>query len=243
MPFYEYWGRKRCKFTDIINAHRDSFLSKRGLRHFKSCTKFIHKVIPTMFCYAQAWRESSFTKGVTVLKTIPLPVECSAYKVNNVVGQRVIVFHGIIRPVDKGTKYIVEAMDRLQKDYSDIVECKADGGMPLEEYLEVMDKTNILMDQANADYTGMNGLYGLAMGKVVFAGNVPEMKVEIGEKDIPIINIEPDADQIYNELVKIVTDKDRIQTLSKVSREYVERVHDAKVVAQQYVKLFEQYNH
>ncbi len=238
VPYYEYWGRQRCKFSDIVAAHRDSFLSRKSLRHFKSCTKFIHKVIPTMYCYAQAWRESSFSKGVTVLKTIPLPVDCSAYKVNNVVGDKVLVFHGIIRPIDKGTKYIVDAMEQLQKGYPDIVECIADGGMPLDEYLEVLDKTNILMDQACADYTGMNGLYGLAMGKVVFAGNIPEMRAEIGEKDIPIINIEPDAGQIYNELAKVVTDKDRIQTLSKASREYIERVHDAKVVARQYVSLF-----
>ncbi len=242
VPFYDYWSRHIWKNSDIINTHKDIFLSKHSYKHFKHCTSFIHKVIPVMYGYAEAWRKSASVSGVTVLKTIPLPVDCSAYKVNNIVGSRIVVFHGIIRPTDKGTKYIVEAMDRLQKDYPDIVECKADGRMPLAEYLEVLNKTNILIDQACADYTGMNGLYGLAMGKVVFAGNMPEMRAEIGEKDIPIINIEPDADQIYNELVKIVTNKGRIQTISKASREYVERVHDAKIVAQQYIEVFEQNN-
>ncbi len=242
VPYYDYWSRHIWKNSEIINAQKDAFLSKSSYNHFKHCTSFIHKVIPVMYGYAEAWRKSASVSGVTVLKTIPLPVDCSAYKVNNVVESRIVVFHGIIRPIDKGTKYIVEAMDRLQKDYPDIVECKAEGGLPLDEYLLILNRANILIDQALADYTGMNGLYGLAMGKVVFAGNEPEQRAEIGENDIPIVNITPDADQIYNELVKMVTDKDRIQTLSKASREYAERVHDAKVVAQQYVKLFEQYN-
>lgn len=51
-----------------------------------------------------------------------------------------------------------------------------------------------------------------------------------------------DADQIYNELVKIVTNKGRIQFLSKSSQEYVERVYNTKVVAQKYIDVFEQYN-
>lgn len=242
LPYFEYWSQHKWKNVDVINHHKASFLSKSSFRHFKSYTKYIKKVIPVMYCYAEAWRKSEVAKGVSVLKTIHLPVDCSAYAPNNVIADKVVVFHGIIRPINKGTKYIKAAMERLQKDYPEIVECRADGGMPLNEYLEVLDRTNILIDQALSDYTGMNGLYGLAMGKVVFAGNEPETREEFGEKDIPIININPDADQIYDELVKIITDKDKILALSKASREYVERVHDAKVVAQQYVELFEKYN-
>lgn len=241
-PYFEYWSHHRWKNADIVNEHKAKFLSKLSMRHFENCTRYIKKVIPVMYGYAEAWRKSNYTRGITVIKTIPLPVECSEYVVNNIVGRKVVVFHGIIRPIDKGSSYIVEAMRRLQENYPEDVECKTDGGMPLGEYLEVLSRTNILVDQALADYTGMNGLYGLAMGKVVFSGNEPETKAEFGENNIPIINITPDADQIYNELVKFIGNKEKISAISKESRKYVERVHDAKVVARQYVEVFEQYN-
>ena len=126
-----------------------------------------------------------------------------------------------------------------QKNFPDKVECVAKGGMSLNEYLPLLNRTNILIDQAYADSVGMNGLYALAMGKVVLGGNAPENQKEFNEYDCPIVNIEPDVEDIYCKLEDLILNSDKIGVLSKKSREYVERVHDAKVIAKKYISVFE----
>lgn len=242
VPYYDYWSKHSWKNQDIINWGKGKYLSRSMIKHHMYYSSFINKVIPVMFGYAQAWRNSEFSQSYHVLDTIPLPVDCSKFKTNNNVKDKIVVFHGIIRPIAKGTSYIKSAMDKLQLMYPDLVECKAEGGLPLDEYLQLLDRTNILIDQSLSDSVGMNGLYGLAMGKVVMGGNELDNQREYQEFDCPVININPDANQIYHELEKIILSPQIIHTLSLKSREYVENVHDSQHVAKRYIEVFEQWN-
>lgn len=239
VPYFDYWKEHPWKNRHIVEVGMSQYYNETTKRHFNYCMSFINKVIPVMYMYAEAWRKSGYAKGCKILPTIPLPVIASNYKVKNELKSKIVVFHGIIRPEEKGTPIIVDAMNKLQKKYPDEVECIAKGGMPLDEYLTLLNRTNILIDQAHSDSVGMNGLYALAMGKVVLSGNTPENQREFNELDCPIVNIAPDSNQIFEELEKLVLDRNRIMELSKKSREYVERVHDATVIAKKYLEVFE----
>lgn len=238
VPFYDYWKDHTWKNKRMVEAGINQYYSENQKKHFVYCMSFINKTIPVMYMYAEAWRHSQYSKGCKILPTIPLPVTTTKYNVYNHIKNKIVVFHGIIRPEEKGTSLIVEAMKRLQNKYPDKVECVAKGGMSLSEYLPLLNRTNILIDQAYSDSVGMNGLYALAMGKVVLSGNTLENQKEFVEYDCPIINIEPDIQDIYNKLEDLVLKKEKIADLSIKSREYVERVHDSKVVAKKYVNLF-----
>ena len=242
VPYFDFWKDHSWKNRHIVEVGMSQYYTEATKCHFSFCMTFINKVIPVMYMYAEAWRESDYTKDCKTLPTIPLPVITSNYQIKNELKTKIVVFHGIIRPEEKGTPIIVEAMNRLQEKYPDEVECVAKGGMPLNEYLTLLNKTNILIDQAHSDSVGMNGLYALAMGKVVLSGNMPENQKEFNEYDCPIVNIMPDSNQIFEELEKLVIDRDKILELSKKSREYVERVHDANVIARKYIEIFERCN-
>lgn len=239
VPFYDYWKDKRWKNSSMIE-NLSQFGGKRMIRHHLYVTSFANKVIPVMYGYAEAWRKSKYTQHCQVLKTIPLPVSCSDIRPRNEINGKIIVFHGITRPRIKGTPFIMVALEKLRNAYPNLVECKAEGGMALTDYLEVIDKTNIQIDQACCEYVGMNGLYGMAMGKVVVGGNEPENQKEYDEYDCPIINIEPDSDKIFRILEELIKDKEKLRELSRQSRLYVERVHDSKIIAQKYLDLFSQ---
>ncbi len=243
LPYYDYWNEHEWKNRDIIKLGRDKYLSKMMVWHHNYYSSFINKVIPVMYGYAQAWRNSQYSKSYQVLETIPLPVDCSGYVINNIINNKILVFHGIIRPEAKGTKYIKAAMDKIQQNYPDLVECKAEGGLPLEDYLKILNSANILIDQALADSVGMNGLYALAMGKVVIGGNEFENQKEYNEFDCPIINIGPDSDDIYKKLEELILHPEMISAISKKSIEYVRKVHDSSVVAKKYTDLFSLYLH
>ncbi len=241
VPFIDYWNTQNWKNKPYIDIYSKTVLAKKNIRQFEYLKTFISKVIPMSYGYAEAWRKSIYSQSFTVCPTIPLPIDVSSITPINEIKDKIVIFHGINRPVDKGTHHIVEAMEKLQKTYPNMVECIAKGGMPLDEYLKVLNRANILIDQTYADSTGMNALYGLAMGKVVLGGNEPENAIEYNNNSIPVVNITGDSDQIYKELEKLVFNKDLLIKLSTDSRKYVENYHDCKIVASRYIDVFKKY--
>lgn len=241
VPFYDYWKDQNFKNKHIVDVNIKRYLSPDSIRHFDYYSSFINKVIPISWTYAEAWRKSRMVKKYTICPTIPLPVDTKKYQPFNKIGDKIVIFHGIIRPETKGSSYIMSAMKKLQEDFPDKVECIAKGGMPLDEYLEVLNKTNILIDQTYACSSGMNALYSLAMGKALLGGNVPENSIENNYPNIPIIDIGPDTEQIYKKLEELVNNPQGILHMSKEGRKYVEQVHDSKVVAARYIETFCKY--
>lgn len=241
VPFYDYWSVKKWKNWELINYKKKDALSDKSIRHFKRCASFINKVIPVAYDYAEAWRKSKYAKSFRVYPTIPLPVDPSGFNVINEINGRIVVFHGITRPEEKGTSYIIKAMDRLHEKYPEKVECVAKGGLPLKEYLSLMDRANIVIDQTFSVGGGMNALYALSKGKVLLGGNEPENANEYGtdSDSIPIINILPDSDQIFNQLERLILNPKEIMRLSLLGRTYVEMVHDSRKIASMYIDIFQ----
>lgn len=242
VPFFDFWPSQNWKNKEHAEMYKARVLSKAGISHFNYLASFVNKVIPISYSYAEPWRNSEYSKSFTICPTIPLPVDTKKHDYYNKIEDKIVVFHGIIRPKSKGTNYILPAMQKLQEKYPDKVECIAKGGMSLDEYLDVLSRTNIVIDQVYASTAGMNGLYILAKGKVLLGGNEPENAKEYGQSYIPIINIGPDTDQIFLELEKLILHPEDIIRLSKEGREYVEKVHESKVVAKKYVEIFNKYN-
>lgn len=242
LPYFDYWMRENGKNLEAIKAYYDMYVNSFSISHHKYCSRFINKVIPISYIYAQAWKNSRYGSNFFVFPTIPLPINIDHIKLENELCDKIVIFHGIIRPKDKGSKYITAAMNEIQKKYPERVVVYAKGGMPLNEYLEVLKKTNILIDQVYAYGPGMNALYSLAMGKVVLGGNETEQQKELGFMDVPIINIVPDTNYICNILDELVNNSSRIADLSIKSRKYVEKIHECSIIAQKYIDVFQSYN-
>lgn len=234
-----YWAiHKEGKLHHIVQRYKS--ISRKDIRFFEYYSEFINKVIPVTYTYAIPYRNHELGKRFKVLPTIPMPIATSKFKPHNVLNEKIVIFHGINRPEQKGTSFIVEAMNKLKHNYPDKVECIAKGKMPLNDYLALMESTNIVIDQCYAGSSGMNALYAMAMGKVVLGGNEPENMAEFGCY-VPAINIKADANQIYVELEKLVNCPSRILELSQESRKYVEEKHDSVLVAEKYIELINKY--
>lgn len=213
--------------------------TKLGRNYNRWFLKKINGFIPIMYEYAQGYRDIQYEK---LCPTIPIPLNVDKIKYeDNIVKNKLVFFHGITREGVKGTPLIREAMKRLKSDYPDQVECILDGGMPLDEYLELLKKTNVVIDQVYSVSSGVNAVYNLAMGKVVVGGGEPEFLEEFNLKDSPLVCIQSSVDDIYNQLEVILKNKHAIVDIGRESRKFAEELHDYKKVAQKYIKVWNEF--
>jgi hypothetical protein len=129
-------------------------------------------------------------------------------------------------------------MNRIKDKYPDKVEIIVDGLMPLNKYLQLIKNVDIVIDQCLSYEYGMNAVYSMAMGKVVLSGNEIETQIHFQRSDIPIINILPSADDIFDKLERLIFDPNKILELSKKSRIFVEEFHDSIKVANQFIQIW-----
>ena len=176
--------------------------------------------------------------------TIPLPILVKDfkpyfYKENK---NKIKILYGVSRPGFKGSRYIEPALELLIKKYPEEVEVIKIIRVPFTVYIDLVADVDIVVDQALSYSYGMNALLCASMGKVTLSGAEPECLTEFNVTESPIINILPSINDIFNKLEILIKNRNLIAILSKESRFYVEKVHDAKIVAKQYISTWNKFN-
>jgi hypothetical protein len=128
----------------------------------------------------------------------------------------------------------VEAFDRMRARHGDVAEFIVADRLPIAEYLEVIERTNVIVDQALSYTYGMNAVISMAMGKVVMSGSEPEI-LSIYGGNCPVINITPDVDAICGRIESILARRDELPALGQASRQFVEREHAHVRVAEKFL--------
>ncbi len=194
--------------------------------------KLADGIIPTMYEYAVGIRNKPNCRA-----TIQIPFNSTniVYRENRV-KNKIVFFHGIIREECKGTKYIREAFEIIEKRYPNDVECRIKGRLPLKEYLNVLSQVNVLVDQCKGYSWGYNACYAMAMGKVVMCDASFDSLQEFGLLDVPIIDIIPNTKQIVQQMENIIENREQIIGRGGYqSRKFVETFHNHVTVAQKYL--------
>ncbi len=240
--FFWLYGRTKLRygpFDDLLkydcNNSKKSYLEcNRAFEVNKYIADNCDGIIPIMFEY-----ETSYEGHSNLLNTIPIPINLHRIEfIKNKIKDKIVIFHGLNRYGFKGTRHIEEAFAILSKKYPDELELIIDGHMPLDKYLEVMKKTNVVIDQTSSYSLGVNGVYALAMGKIVMGGSEPESLKSLGVETSPVINIKPNSQSIIEEIEKLLINKEKITTLGCESRQFAEEVHQHIKIAKKYVNTW-----
>ena len=176
------------------------------------------------------------------LRFIPFPVIIDETdKKERTLPQRVKFFIGIQKQRNeyKGTDIMLRALERLKEKYPDRCEIRKAESVPFETYRHLMDECDVMLDQLYSYTPAMNALMAMAKGLVVVGGGEPEAYNLLGDNDLrPIVNVEPDEENVYSQLERLVLHPELIPDLSKKSIRYIERYHDARIVARQYIDFW-----
>ena len=233
---------KNFKFPGLYQQTKKTLPSvwsqtSAGRRYNDWLLESVNGYIPIMYEYAEGYR---LLKSNKLCRTIPIPINVDQVKyTDNEVRGKVVIFHGLNREGIKGTPLIREAMEVLEKKYPERVECVIDGRMPLNEYLEVLNKANVVIDQTYSVSAGVNALYNLAMGKVVMGGGDIECLDEMGVSESPLIAINPCVEDIVSKLEGIIFDREEVKNKGRLSRLFVEKNHDYRDIAKIYLDVWE----
>lgn len=196
-------------------------------------------IIPTIYGYYDdllAYSKVHDFDVSKVHKAIPLPITIDReYTFDSCQNRKIVIFHGIIRPKEKGSAFIEEAMNRIAAEFPDRVECFSKGGMPYDEYEKIFSKVDILIDQTYGNGWGINAILGAMKGKCVLAPCGPENAENMGIPEIPFVQIGPDSEQIYQTLKSLVLNPYKIDDIKKKSRDFAIKYCESSTIAQRYI--------
>ena len=241
---FNYWyGKVGEKYHNYMAGYLHGYKNPYKYKLYKNQSRMdwemdlLHKLdgyIPIWYEYAQPYRDIP-----TIKKTIPIPVSLPNFEYKpNLVKDKIVFFHGLSRP-SKGGTYILGAFENLKKKYEKEAEFVCAGGLPFAEYSKLLDKTNVVLDDANSYSLGMNALFSMAKGKIVMGGAEPIANQELDYTYNPAYNICPDIKQIEECIVNVIENRSKIEELGFQSRKFVEEYHDYIDIAKKYVQVWE----
>lgn len=229
-PALQFSYPELCRITGLREQHNN--------KRYSYLLKKADAIIPTTYSYYDAVKRYCEHYGISshLCHTMPLPITVDDdYTIKDCNGRKIVIFHGITRPQVKGTQFIKEAMDRIQQEYPEKVECRCEGGMPYDEYVNLFKRIDIMIDQTFFNGWGMNAAIGAMKGKCVLAPCKKECREDIGINNIPFIEIKPDANQIYNVLKHLVDNPREINEIKKASRQFAMDYCESSIIAKRYI--------
>lgn len=155
---------------------------------------------------------------------------------------KIVIFMGINRSnsIKKGIDFFEKALEQIQEEFPDTVEVVTAENLAYEVYIKQYDRAHILLDQVYSFDQGFNALEAMAKEKVVFSGAELEWRELYNYKEDEVcINALPDVDYLVNKLRWLIKNPEEIIRISANARDYVDRHHDYKKVAETYLSTWQ----
>lgn len=140
----------------------------------------------------------------------------------------------------KGTDLMLRALQRLKTLHPKAMEIVQVENVPYARYQQLMDTSDVLLDQLYSYTPGMNGLLAMAKGLVLVGGGEEEHYQLLGEPTLrPILNVQPSEEDVVQQIEqRLLAHPDDLRQLSLDSLTYIGRWHDHIRVAQQYLDFW-----
>lgn len=226
-----------CQKYDDPASYCERIVRPLKFEAVKNLNKYFDCVFSAMVEYSHIADEY---KGK--VQKLPLPLDVSEIpwkpsgSLNN---KKVKITHTPSRAGFKGTEVVLEAIKKLKTIRNDF-EFQIVSSLPFDQYIEAIAEADIIIDQVWSQSPGMNALWLLGMGKIVFSGNT-KLAQEYFEfsKDSPIINADPDPNILAADLSNMISEKITYPKLAELGREYIKKHHDNINIATQYIEAWE----
>ncbi len=242
--YYKFLNEKLCQVCrkyDLGGMH--CFYKREGEKKYeKEIYKRADIMVPLSWEYYYIYKEYEKIYTDKLCDVIPMPIDLKNNKIHSVKNAKVQVFHPLNREGFKGTNVFRSIFQELQTKYNEIADFRIEGKMPIVQYRKFLSQVDIVVDQLYCNSYGMNALYSMAMGKVVFSGNsTPQMFEDVKwMQNMPVLSLGFSDEEIMDNIMRIVR-SNKLDSMKRNSRRYVETYHDAGRVAGLFLRLYKKY--
>ncbi|MDP2671606.1 MAG: glycosyltransferase [bacterium] len=235
----ELYDVKKSVETDGKESPYYSFFHKKGATFFENEKKRNGFLIDNAdaIVLAGPWLASQANKSAHIIPYSRNIEEIHAFKKQNNEKKAFTILHAPTKQEIKGTKFVTGAVEELKKEGMEI-ELTLVEKVQKEELFEQINRSDIVVDQLLIGWYGGFSVEAMALEKPVVCYLEDEYKdlVPFGD-EIPIINASKDT--LKEILKKAISEKEELKALGKKGYEFVQKYHDAKVVAKQYQEVYE----
>jgi glycosyltransferase involved in cell wall biosynthesis len=147
--------------------------------------------------------------------------------------QKLRILHAPSSREIKGTKYVIQAIDKLRKDGYDIEFILLEN-VSHDEVLKQIQLSDIIVDQLILGWYGMFSIEAMCMGKPVLCYIQKDLAYKY--QNLPIVNTSPES--VYKNLVELIENPERRAEFGVKSRKYIEEVHDPIVIAKKLIEIY-----
>lgn len=137
--------------------------------------------------------------------------------------------------VQKGTARVLDICREIERENPGLITVDAISGLPLDEYLQRLKSSDIIIDQLYSYSPGTNAYQTMALGRVSATGWQPECGNMLGVETPPVIMLAPDID-IKQTLLEAFQNPARLIEMSAAGRRLVEKENDVAIVADRFLK-------
>lgn len=190
-----------------------------------------------------------YYNGNAVVRFIPFPIvtnsnDSHSEKRHYKLSSPLKIFIGIQskRSEYKGTDILLGAAQRVKNDYPNECTLQIAEDVPFEDYKEMLDSSDVILDQLYSYTPAMNALEAMARGTVVVGGAELENYTILNEYQLrPIINVQPNRHSAYHVIRDLVVNRNElIPLLQNEGYLYISKHHDYLKVAHKYEQLYSQ---
>lgn len=221
----------------LFKFHIKQLIQRKLLNNY--IVNHISAITPGTYWYKQAYRWNSKTREI-------FPFAIKAERINQPLSinddSPIIIFHGWQRGREhsKGNDILDRVIKRVVKKYGSRVKYEIVHNVSYEQYVKMFNDCHIFIDQLYADDKGMNGLLGMAAGKVVFSGFMPEALAEYPYYTGNVIGIRTynDEQYIFERFCELIENPKAMEQISKNAIDFVVHNHIDTVVAEHYIQLW-----
>ncbi|HAT64664.1 MAG TPA: glycosyl transferase family 1 [Flavobacteriaceae bacterium] len=170
----------------------------------------------------------------------PIIINNTPRQINSLDGQ-IRILLGINRwnYYAKGIPFFEEALILLKEKYASKIEIIKSENLPYKNYVSILEKAHIILDQVYSKDQGYNALESMAMGKVVFTGAHSDFLIHFNLKEDEVcIDAKPDAPYLVEKLSYLIDNPEKIKEIGNNAQKFVKKEHHYMEVAKKYLALY-----
>lgn len=163
------------------------------------------------------------------------PVNLNCFKFNALQLDRPpVILHVPTEPLVKGTKYVVDAMERLKSEGYKF-EFRLKRQLTQSQMFKEISACDIYIDELLCGSHGVTAVETMAAGKPTLTYIRPDLVPKF-PAEMPLVNTNPDT--VYEKLKELICEPALRADLAYRSRLYVQKYHDVNVVVAELIKIY-----